>query len=284
MATKLNNRIGIAVGIGLPIVAGAFLFFIRTPKPLSLPSPSPESAPVESAPAASIAAPVVVVPAIRIINDDTNIDAMIERCAPSVASSTLKAVITVESAQNPYAIGVVGARLERQPETKDEALATVLELERQGYNFSLGYTQVNRHNLEKYGETYETIFESCTNIRTGAAILGECYGRAKTTFSDDQQALRAALSCYYSGNFTRGHQKEDGKPSYVSKVIAASDQAPPVPAIVATASTGTKPTAPAPEKWVFLAEEEAPPAPAASTASTVPTAPNKEEPFVRILN
>jgi type IV secretion system protein VirB1 len=38
---------------------------------------------------------------------------------------------------------------------------------------------------------------------------------------NEQQALRAAFSCYYSGNFTRGFRPDrQGEPSYVQKVVA----------------------------------------------------------------
>ena len=79
------------------------------------------------------------------------------RCAPRVDAHTLAALVSVESGYNPYAIGVVGARLVRQPASLDEALATVGNLTRLGYNFSLGLGQVNRYNLTRFGETTTSI-------------------------------------------------------------------------------------------------------------------------------
>src|SRR5690348_822601 len=125
-------------------------------------------------------------------------------CAPDVHPSTLKGLVSTESAGNPYAIAVVGARLARQPRNLTEAIATARVLERQGFNFSVGLGQVNRFNLSKFGERYETVFEPCRNLKAGSAILRDCYQRAKARIPEDQQALRAAFSCYYSGNFTRG--------------------------------------------------------------------------------
>jgi len=129
-------------------------------------------------------------------------------------------VVRVESGFNPYAIGVVGGRLARQPTNKTEAVATAKALESMGYNFSLGSAQVNRYNLPKYGLNYEAAFEPCENLRVGSLILKECFDRAKTKFGDEQMALQASFSCYYSGNFSTGFRQDfAGQPSYVQKVL-----------------------------------------------------------------
>jgi type IV secretion system protein VirB1 len=55
------------------------------------------------------------------------------------------------------------------------------------------------------------------------AVLTECFDRAQRKSvwaSADQAALRAALSCYYSGNFTTGFRH-----GYVGKVVAAAKNA-----------------------------------------------------------
>ncbi|BBU33352.1 hypothetical protein BTHE68_70860 (plasmid) [Burkholderia sp. THE68] len=162
-------------------------------------------------------------------------DKLAAECAPGVHPSTLRGVVTTESAGNPFAIGVVGGRLERQPRNLPEAVATARALERQGFNFSIGLGQVNRYNLAKYGERYETVFEPCRNLKAGGAILRDCYQRARARIPDDQQALRAAFSCYYSGNFTRGFRPDRaGQPSYVQKVVAnATDTAELIPVVPA---------------------------------------------------
>ncbi|ODV41467.1 hypothetical protein AWV79_35430 [Cupriavidus sp. UYMMa02A] len=160
--------------------------------------------------------------------------AVAQQCAPNVAPQTLMAVARVESSFNPYAIGVVGGRLERQPRSHAEAVATARQLERLGYNFSMGATQVNRYNLAKYNESYDTIFDLCRNLRTGAAILEECFVRAKRKYGDDQAALRAAFSCYYSGNYVTGFQH-----GYVQKVVSAALQ----PAAIGVVPTVARPGA-----------------------------------------
>jgi len=121
--------------------------------------------------------------------------------------SVMQHVVHVESSYNPYAIGVVGGRLVRQPQNLAEALSTVQMLEDKGYNFSLGLAQVNRYNLAKYGlQTYEQAFQQCPNLKAGSAILSECYRRSGKDWGK-------AFSCYYSGNFVTGFRH-----GYVQKI------------------------------------------------------------------
>lgn len=127
----------------------------------------------------------------------------------AVPREVMQHVVHVESSRNPFAIGVVGGYLARQPKNLDEALATVRQLKVEGYNFSVGISQVNRYNLAKYGlKTYEQAFEVCPNLQAGSRILRECYDRA--------QDWGKAFSCYYSGNFATGFQH-----GYVQKIFAS---------------------------------------------------------------
>ncbi|MBO9648888.1 MAG: transglycosylase SLT domain-containing protein [Variovorax sp.] len=125
----------------------------------------------------------------------------------AVPAAVMRHVVHVESSANPYAIGVVGGRLQRQPKNLEEAVATARMLEAKGYNFSLGIAQVNRHNLQKYGlDSHEKAFDPCSNLSVGSRILAGCYTSAGGDWGK-------AFSCYYSGNFVKGFQ--DG---YVQKV------------------------------------------------------------------
>ncbi len=144
----------------------------------------------------------------------------------------------------PLAIGVVGGRLERQPKSKAEAVATAKALEADGWNFSVGVAQVNRYNLPKYSLTYEEAFEPCANMRVGSKILEDCYTRALPNAEGDRQrALQSAISCYYSGNFTRGFRPDKaGEPSYVQKVLAqANAEAKPIPVVPSIAQGAARP-------------------------------------------
>lgn len=160
----------------------------------------------------------------------------------------MAAVAHVESGFNPLAIGVVGGRLERQPTNKAEAVATAKALAEAGYNFSVGVGQVNRYNLPKYGLDYETAFEPCANLRAGASILVDCFGRARGQFRDEQAALQAAFSCYYSGNFSTGFRPDfKGQPSYVQKVLNSAGVATTAGAVAAIPVIPTARTKPAPK-------------------------------------
>lgn len=143
-------------------------------------------------------------------------------CAPTVAPTTLQALVRVESGFNPYAIGVVNGRLERQPKNKAEAVATIKALESAGFNYSVGLGQVNKHNFTKYGITAESALEPCENLKASASILSGCFHRAKNTMSEND-ALLASFSCYYSGNFQTGFKPDfKGQPSYVNKILASA--------------------------------------------------------------
>lgn len=143
---------------------------------------------------------------------------LFQQCAPNVAPETLRTVIAIESSGNPYAIAIVGQRVTTPPKTEKNAIDMTKALEAQGLNYSVGLMQINKSNFARYGLTIDTAFDVCKNLNVGARILESCFMSAKKTASkSDQLALRHALSCYYSGNFTRGYVKENGK-SYLDKV------------------------------------------------------------------
>ncbi|MDQ0010335.1 type IV secretion system protein VirB1 [Luteibacter jiangsuensis] len=152
----------------------------------------------------------------------------------AVPAEVMQHVVNVESSRNPFAIGVVGGQLVRQPENLGEAVATVRMLESKGYNYSLGVAQVNRANLGKFGlDTYEKAFQVCPNLVAGSQILAQCYASAGGDWGK-------AFSCYYSGNFTTGYQ--DG---YVQKIFdsmarqsALAATAVPIPLVKSSTSSG----------------------------------------------
>lgn len=128
----------------------------------------------------------------------------------AVPTAVMQHVVAVESSYNPFAIGVVGGRLARQPRSLDEAVATARMLEAKGRNFSVGLAQVNRHNLEAQGLAgYAQAFSACSNLAAGARILADCRQRARGDWNK-------AFSCYYSGNFVTGFRH-----GYVQKIHAS---------------------------------------------------------------
>ena len=158
--------------------------------------------------------------------------ALVLTCAPLVAQDTARALIQVESGGNPFAIGVVGGALVRQPANLPEALATVAALEAAGWNYSVGLGQINKRNFERYGLSSATAFDPCANLTAMQGILGDCFSlasRRADRHPTQQAALRDAFSCYYSGNFLTGHQH-----GYVGKVLAAWSSKP-LPSVYFTA-------------------------------------------------
>ena len=150
--------------------------------------------------------------------------ALLERCAPHVAPITMQAVIAVESARRPHAIGykVVAANgavftLTSQPRDTGEAQQWATWFLERGYKFDAGIAQVNTVNFNRVGLTVSNMFDPCANVGAGAQILQECYARALRAYRETQTALRAALSCYQSGNFTTGFHT-----GYVGRVTRAA--------------------------------------------------------------
>lgn len=147
----------------------------------------------------------------------TDFQALAVECAPRVAPSTLRAIAHVESSFNPYAIGVVGNHLVRQPKNLPEAMSTAHALQASKVRFSAGLIQIYVGNWQAYNLTSETVFDPCANMRAAAGILGSCYARSSRGEPDQQQALHQALSCYYSNNFVTGFRH-----GYVQKVVSAA--------------------------------------------------------------
>ena len=142
-------------------------------------------------------------------------------CAPQVHAETASALVQVESGDNPWAIGVVGGLLDRQPREPGEALVTARALRQAGWNFSVGLAQINVTHLARLGLTLEQAFDPCINLAAMQTLLLDCFTRAEGSRADprgQQPALRRALSCYYSGNFTTGLRQ-----GYVGKVLRAAD-------------------------------------------------------------
>lgn len=143
-------------------------------------------------------------------------------CAPNVHADTMHRLVRVESSFNPYAVGVVGSHLQRQPRSRNEAIAVARWLGSQGYNYSVGLAQINVKNFAAQGLDVATAFDPCRNLQAGSRILADCYRRALQRTPDVQRALRAALSCYESGNFITG--LKDG---YVLKLLNPNNAMPP---------------------------------------------------------
>lgn len=145
-----------------------------------------------------------------------NIEALAQQCAPQIHTTTMTTLIQHESVNNPYAIGVNGNYVLRaQPRTLEEAVKKATWLQKNGYNFDAGLAQINIRNARKMGLSIKDLFDPCKNISAAAVILSNCYTRAAKRYPNEQKALRAALSCYNTGNFKHGFSN-----GYVGKVVS----------------------------------------------------------------
>ena len=139
--------------------------------------------------------------------------ALASQCAPSVAPETVLAIIQTESRGEQSALNVNGGRQPaRQPNAADAA-GTARRYVEAGYSVDLGLGQINSRNMRWLGLTWETVFDSCTNVAALARVLTTNYNSVKAG-RDPQTALRVALSMYNTGSQTRGFRN-----GYVTKVI-----------------------------------------------------------------
>jgi len=169
-------------------------------------------------------------------------DALIlaDRCAPSVAATTMMSVVRVESGFNPLAIGVNGApRLTVKAADKADAVRQATALITSGRSVDLGLAQINSKNLQWLGLSVEDAFDPCRNLAAGARILQDAYRRSGPEKLGPQPALLQALSYYNTGNPRRGFGN-----GYVAKVTAAANVA--VPALAPPSAPSTQGAAPAP--------------------------------------
>lgn len=129
--------------------------------------------------------------------------ALIALCAPTVARTTMEEVIRAESGGDPLALNINGyGRVVLK--SKPEAIAQAEIAIAYGYTVDVGLMQVNSQNFVRFHITLRQAFETCTNLRVGAAVLNENYTHAAAKWGPGQIALQHALSAYNTGDFNRG--------------------------------------------------------------------------------
>jgi type IV secretion system protein VirB1 len=137
-------------------------------------------------------------------------------CAPDVHPLTVAYLVSAESHNNQYAINVNGGHsLPRPPTNEQEARAAIDWLNQRGWNYDVGYAQINSANFRSLGLTGAQLLDPCTNLRASAQILGDCYARAVQVVGEGQGALQRALSCYNTNSQTKGFAN-----GYVKHVLA----------------------------------------------------------------
>jgi len=125
-------------------------------------------------------------------------------CAPNVGSRTLAAIASYESDTQPWSIGDNTAHRGHLYATRDDAERAARELIAAGHNLDLGLMQVNTVHLGENGLSLANVFEPCTNVEAGAAVLSGAYRRAAAEFGPGQRALQHALSAYNTGSLFAG--------------------------------------------------------------------------------
>ena len=175
-------------------------------------------------------------------------------CAPNIHPITLYAVISHESRAKQYAIGVnsKGHQLQ-QPTSLAEATKAAQRLIDQGIDFDAGLGQINVRNWAWLNLDSKTVFDPCRNLAAAQTVLADCYARALPEQNDPQRALRAALSCYNTGNFKRGLAN-----GYVGKVLAQAKIKVPALTPMENETSGSATTAAPPESTQN--PDQAPPA------------------------
>lgn len=149
--------------------------------------------------------------------DFATIDNLIQQCSTGVAPSTMAAIIKVESAGNPWAIGdnTTKTRVTPTPKNAEQAIAIATALISRGHNLDLGLSQINSANLKAYKVSVRNIFDPCTNIKVGSSILSNFYIKSVAKYGPGEKSLFHALSAYNTGSFFKG-------PNYVAKILKAA--------------------------------------------------------------
>jgi type IV secretion system protein VirB1 len=141
--------------------------------------------------------------------------ALMAHCAPTVAPSTMTAIVRVESGGNPLAIGDNTARRSYYPHDRAAAERLARRLLDAGHLFDLGIAQIDSMNFAGFGVTVHTIFDPCINLSIGARILSGDYAIATRRYGTNQIALRRAIGMYNTGRLDAGAR-------YVNSVLAAA--------------------------------------------------------------
>jgi type IV secretion system protein VirB1 len=128
--------------------------------------------------------------------------AFLSQCGPSVAPSTTRAIIQVESGGNPLAIGDNKLQKSFAPGTKGEAVSLATQLISQGHSVDLGLMQINSCHLASLHLSLDELFDPCRNVRAGTAILADFYRQYPN--QDPGLTLFNALSAYNTDRAWRG--------------------------------------------------------------------------------
>jgi type IV secretion system protein VirB1 len=131
-------------------------------------------------------------------------------CAPLVHPTTLRALIQVESAGNPYAVSVNYPRSLHiagadppdfpQPHSRGDALALIARLAAEGFSTSVGLAQINVQHLQGSALHLADLFNPCVNLALAQRVLLDCDAQqSQLGTTAARLRLRRTLVCYNAG-------------------------------------------------------------------------------------
>lgn len=124
-----------------------------------------------------------------------------QTCAPTIASETLAAIVSLESRFEPFAIRVnSGATLSVQPTTKVKAIAFATSLAAERHDIQLGLGGIGMEELRQLNLSISDAFDPCRNLRATATILDGYYRLAVKAGADPSRAEQVMLHSYYGRN------------------------------------------------------------------------------------
>lgn len=158
----------------------------------------------------------------------SELEALMQRCAPEVHPTTLSAIIRTESAGKAFVISDDGPSDQPwsvrktmlrsfNPASAQDAVDLVEKLTKDGHIVGIGLTQINSRNLARLGWSVTSALDPCTNLRYGSKILLDFYQTAFKKYQNKDKALVAAISAYNTGDFENGVAN-----GYVQKVVSAT--------------------------------------------------------------
>jgi type IV secretion system protein VirB1 len=153
-----------------------------------------------------------------------------DRCAPAAPLTTLAAIISAESSENPSAIQIdfpkallrqwrlpAGTlRLQRQPKNAEEAGQWIAYLNERHFSIDVGLMQVSTDEAMQRHISPAALLDPCINVRTGWSILQDDYQIEVNRSGPGQFALQHALSRYNTGDTNRGIDN-----GYLARVMSA---------------------------------------------------------------
>lgn len=160
--------------------------------------------------------------------------AYLSTCAPSVAPSTMTAIVGVESGGDPLALHDNTTRRAYSPRDARTALAIADTLIRRGHSVDVGVGQVNSANFASYRVDAARMLDPCANLEVASRILEGDYAHAVAIFPQPREALWHAISAYNTGSLFAGR-------AYVEAVVAAATRPPRVPPIALLTANAAMP-------------------------------------------